>query len=68
MRPSDMKLGYQGAKMKLSVEVTGIQEQQLSEAARRLNVPEEELAIPHVRRGSGCARVAAVAGIMVLFE
>jgi hypothetical protein len=35
--------------MKLSVEVTGIEEQQLSEAARRLNVPEEELALAAVR-------------------
>jgi prophage maintenance system killer protein len=31
--------------MKLSVEVTGIEEQQLSEAARRLNVPETFLVL-----------------------
>jgi len=35
--------------MKLSVEVTGIEEQQLAEAARRLNVPEEDLALAAVR-------------------
>lgn len=38
-----------GGVMKISVEVTGIEEQQLSEAARRLNVPEEELALAAVR-------------------
>ena len=35
--------------MKLSVEVTGIEEQRLSEVARRLNVPEEDLALATVR-------------------
>lgn len=52
--------------MKLSVEVTGIQEQQLSEAARRLNVPEEELALAAVkdllaRREADFDRAAALA-------
>lgn len=35
--------------MKLFVEVTGIEERQLSAAARRLNVPEEALALAAVR-------------------
>jgi len=35
--------------MKFSVEMTGIEEQQLSETARRLNVPEEDLALAAVR-------------------
>ena len=35
--------------MKLSVEVTGIEEHQLSEVARRLNVTEEDLALAAVR-------------------
>jgi hypothetical protein len=35
--------------MKFSVEVTGTQEHQLAEAARRLNVPPEELALAAVR-------------------
>lgn len=41
--------GNREATMKLSVEVTGVQEQQLTEAARRLKVPEEELALAAVR-------------------
>jgi hypothetical protein len=35
--------------MKFSVEITGTQENQLAEAARRLNVPPEELALAAVR-------------------
>jgi hypothetical protein len=35
--------------MKFSVEVTGTQEHQLAETARRLNVPPEELALAAVR-------------------
>jgi hypothetical protein len=35
--------------MKISVEVTGVQEQQLAEAARRLNVPPAELAAAAIR-------------------
>jgi hypothetical protein len=35
--------------MKFSVEITGAQEHQLAETARRLNVPPEELALAAVR-------------------
>ena len=35
--------------MKFSVEVTGAQEHQLAETARRLNVPPEDLALAAVR-------------------
>ena len=35
--------------MKISVEITGQQEQALAEAARRLNVPPDELAVTAAR-------------------
>jgi hypothetical protein len=40
---------WRGGSMKISVEITGQQEQALAEAARRLNVPPDELAVTAAR-------------------